>query len=384
MSKKLQLSIPTPCHENWDAMSKVEKGKFCGSCQKQVVDFSNMSDRQVAEFFKKPSTGSVCGRFMTGQLDRSIDIPKKRIPWVRYFFQIALPAFFVTLKPSAQTPKGKVKVNTVAADTIPIRVTMGMIARPIEEPVKKDTAVVPVKRPVKGEIKIEKIDTTVAPVVCEQEVLGKVSMSYYQAQKEIKGRVIGEDGEPLVGATIMIKGTKTGMATDINGEFILRPGITIAKAVLVGSNIEYETTELAFDRNKYNGYITIQLKRLPVEYLVGELVVCYKPEPKKEIKNVPLMPAVIKDAALGAFKVFPNPVTSGSDITIEWKQTEEGYFTMQLLDQSGKQLNKQEIWIDAEARMLDIEVPVVPAGSYFLVMTNKKTGKKFTEKIIIQ
>jgi len=83
MRKKLQLSIPTPCHEKWDNMTPVQQGKFCGSCQKSVVDFSNMSDRQVAEFFKKPSAGSVCGRFMQDQLDRSIEIPKKRIPWVK-------------------------------------------------------------------------------------------------------------------------------------------------------------------------------------------------------------------------------------------------------------------------------------------------------------
>ena len=74
MSKKIQLSIAEPCHENCENMNPVEKGKFCGSCQKQVVDFSHMSDRQVAEFFKKPSTGSVCGRFMTDQLERDIEI----------------------------------------------------------------------------------------------------------------------------------------------------------------------------------------------------------------------------------------------------------------------------------------------------------------------
>jgi len=51
MLKNIQLSIPKPCHENWDAMSPVEKGRFCGSCQKQVVDFSNMNDWQIAEFF---------------------------------------------------------------------------------------------------------------------------------------------------------------------------------------------------------------------------------------------------------------------------------------------------------------------------------------------
>src|SRR5262245_55344133 len=102
MSKHIQLSIADPCHENWENMSPSEKGRFCDSCQKQVVDFSNMSDSQIAAFFKKPSTGSVCGRFYNDQLDRNIEIPKKHIPWVKYFFQFTLPAFLVSMKAAAQ------------------------------------------------------------------------------------------------------------------------------------------------------------------------------------------------------------------------------------------------------------------------------------------
>jgi hypothetical protein len=107
MAKKLQLKVPTPCHENWDNMTKTEKGRFCASCQKQVIDFSNKSDREIAMFFKKPSTGSVCGRFMEDQLNRDIAIPKKRIPWLKYFFQFLIPAFFISYRVAAQ---GKVKV----------------------------------------------------------------------------------------------------------------------------------------------------------------------------------------------------------------------------------------------------------------------------------
>src|SRR6185295_12964002 len=116
MAKKLQLQIPTPCHENWENMTPTEKGRFCASCQKQVVDFSNKSDRDIAMFFKKPSTGSVCGRFMEDQLNRDFEMPKKRIPWLKYFFQFLIPAFFISYRATAQ---GKVKIvsNTTTQPT---------------------------------------------------------------------------------------------------------------------------------------------------------------------------------------------------------------------------------------------------------------------------
>jgi hypothetical protein len=112
MGKKIQLTIAEPCHEHWDNMTPVEKGRFCDACQKQVVDFTDMSDSQVAAFFKKPSTGSVCGRFMNDQLDREIIIPRKRIPWIKYFFQFSLPLFLTSLKATA----GSTRVLT--GDTI--------------------------------------------------------------------------------------------------------------------------------------------------------------------------------------------------------------------------------------------------------------------------
>jgi len=93
MSKKFQLQIPEPCHENWNKMAPGDKGRFCGSCQKTVVDFTEMSDMQLVAFFKKPSTGSVCGRFYNDQLDRDYGIPKKRLPWLKYFFQFSIPVF---------------------------------------------------------------------------------------------------------------------------------------------------------------------------------------------------------------------------------------------------------------------------------------------------
>src|SRR6185312_6798590 len=55
MTKKqsINISIPKPCHENWDTMSVNEQGRHCGSCNKTVVDFSSYTDKELFEFFKK-------------------------------------------------------------------------------------------------------------------------------------------------------------------------------------------------------------------------------------------------------------------------------------------------------------------------------------------
>ncbi|MBM3414969.1 MAG: T9SS type A sorting domain-containing protein [Bacteroidetes bacterium] len=71
-------------------------------------------------------------------------------------------------------------------------------------------------------------------------------------------------------------------------------------------------------------------------------------------------------------------------LTIQWEQTEEGYYTLQLINSSGQAVYQKEIWIDAGARLLNLEIPRVAAGNYFLVLVNKESGRKYAEKIIIQ
>lgn len=36
---------------------------------------------------------------------------------------------------------------------------------------------------------------------------------------QLKGQVVGSNGEPIIGATIMVKGTKNGTVTDFDGNF---------------------------------------------------------------------------------------------------------------------------------------------------------------------
>src|SRR4030095_12468691 len=112
--RKVILSIYEPCHEKWEEMEPVEKGRFCASCQKTVIDFSQMTDTQLAAYFSRPA-GSFCGQFHADQLGREIVFPKKNLPWVKYFFQITLPAFLISIKTYSQkTSSQKQVVQTVS------------------------------------------------------------------------------------------------------------------------------------------------------------------------------------------------------------------------------------------------------------------------------
>ena len=59
------------------------------------------------------------------------------------------------------------------------------------------------------------------------------------AQNSVTGKVTDSKGEAIPGASIMVKGTNTGVITDLDGNFRIKVG---ANAELVFSSIGYKTT----------------------------------------------------------------------------------------------------------------------------------------------
>lgn len=66
------LTVPKPCHENWNEMTPNEKGRFCNQCSKTVIDFSKMSDRAIVQLIET-STSKICGHFCSNQLSRPLE-----------------------------------------------------------------------------------------------------------------------------------------------------------------------------------------------------------------------------------------------------------------------------------------------------------------------
>ncbi|MCB9261996.1 MAG: carboxypeptidase-like regulatory domain-containing protein [Flavobacteriales bacterium] len=69
--KEISISLPSPCHEKWEDMTKTEHGRYCGQCTKEVIDFTRFTDDEMVSFFFR-NRENVCGQFRATQLNRPI------------------------------------------------------------------------------------------------------------------------------------------------------------------------------------------------------------------------------------------------------------------------------------------------------------------------
>ena len=91
------------------------------------------------------------------------------------------------------------------------------------------------------------------------------SISGFAQDITIKGRIIRDDGQPLAGASVTVKGTAKGTATNDQGEFeISAPG----NATLVISSIDFVTQEI-----KVNNRTSVNVTLVSLEKSLGEVIV---------------------------------------------------------------------------------------------------------------
>lgn len=80
-----------------------------------------------------------------------------------------------------------------------------------------------------------------------------VEKTSVQGNMKVEGKVVDEQGEPIIGAAVLIEGTTTGSVTDVNGNFVL--SAPSKDAVLVASYIGMATSKV-----KAQSKLTITLK----------------------------------------------------------------------------------------------------------------------------
>ncbi|MCC8035723.1 MAG: carboxypeptidase-like regulatory domain-containing protein [Rikenellaceae bacterium] len=76
----------------------------------------------------------------------------------------------------------------------------------------------------------------------ESNIVLSVKTAPQEGPRTVTGRVVDSDGNPVIGASVIVKGTLTGTSTGADGSFTIR--IPDRDAVLVASFIGYNTEEI--------------------------------------------------------------------------------------------------------------------------------------------
>lgn len=111
--KSIQINIPQPCQEDWSKMTPQQQGRFCNSCQKCVVDFTNFSDEELYIYLLKHKGEKVCGRLGDWQLKRQITAPVKlHNRAYQWFLSLSIIVFLTSILTNDAKAQTRTKVKT--------------------------------------------------------------------------------------------------------------------------------------------------------------------------------------------------------------------------------------------------------------------------------
>ncbi|CAM4151215.1 MULTISPECIES: carboxypeptidase-like regulatory domain-containing protein [Flavobacterium] len=221
MSQNFNLAIENPCSENFNNFNSTEKGGFCNSCRKEVVNFTNMTDSQIIDYFKN-STKKTCGYFREEQLKN-------------YASQITI-----------SQQKGKFWNASIMGFSLLslLSFTNGLA--------QEDTS-----------------NMTTHKVQTDKKKVDNTTSNNQNLQELTSGVVYDESRIPLPGASITLKGSNIGVITNFDGEFTF-PKPLEKETILIVSYLGYETKEVKILNSKK---IVIKLDSPMAILMMGEVAV---------------------------------------------------------------------------------------------------------------
>jgi hypothetical protein len=379
MKTEIYLQIPKPCHENWDAMTTVDKGKFCSSCSKEVIDFSLLTDAEVLNYFKK-STGNTCGRFTNDQLQRPLQetrIEKKK-GWK--WLLASITSLIMISRTQAQKREisreffRKVKIEQSGKSLLKGYIETNTTKHPIIKP----------------------ISATKKPL--EDIVLGSYSIAPIRGNVKIQGNVVDENNNPIAGVIIYTGKNNILGFTNSKGHFEV--------------STDTKETRLSFSCRAFGFMDESAIIDLPVtqssikitmqphyQELQPVTVVSYasrnctatmgKVLPYQQVSKKDTVIAFIRKAldtvkiVENTFKIYPNPAIKNSAVHITVK--EPGKYQIQLFDNMSRLLHTDENTTTSKKQNISFQLPGnMASGYYYIRLINQQTKKALVDKLIVQ
>src|SRR5690606_27989239 len=113
----------------------------------------------------------------------------------------------------------------------------------------------------KGQIILKKRKTS----KISSEELPEPDLTVRWIERSIAGRVTENNGEPLPGVSVLLKGTQKGTVTDVDGRFLL--DVPSDDAVLVFSFVGYKTEEVVVG-NRSNIELTLEIDEKALDEVI--------------------------------------------------------------------------------------------------------------------
>jgi len=111
---RYKIEIPKPCHENWQEMTPSQKGRFCTNCQKEVIDFTQLSSSEISRRTK--NSKNLCGRFTQSQLQQKYPFASHN-KLSRLGIALGLGSIIAIAQPSFAQEKQNKKIGVYQNDT---------------------------------------------------------------------------------------------------------------------------------------------------------------------------------------------------------------------------------------------------------------------------
>jgi hypothetical protein len=320
--KKFSLTVSEPCHENWDGMTAVAKGRHCASCQKTVVDFTTMTDSQVAGFFKEAPL-NVCGRFYNNQLNRDIMWPRPSLPLQRQLLQLSLPAML--LLTSCNQEQQHTIGDTVMVKEVPVNVvpTMGMVIPNIET--------------------IDTVDSfsELVTTQCSSVMVGDVELKSDHNDSDTANIVTKGHDEPVAQGCPEDSAFHSGLAP----EFLKEEPFPADTAAIIMGRIELNPQ-----------------KKIPLKTLGTQQTDNLHTEEGKWIT------------------LYPNPVGRGQLVTVMFHRKTTCLY--QVITLAGQVVSTGRLAAE-KGQPVQVRVGTFAPGTYSLRLAEEATGNVITEKFIV-